>query len=54
VYLCLEESLITLNMVFNNEQFLLDLEEILTANYQTHVLQTHLQLFEMATKLSQL
>lgn len=38
VYMCLEEVLISLNMVFNNEHFLLDLEEILTQNYQNHIL----------------
>lgn len=42
VFLCLEETLITLNTILSKEQFLYDLEDILYSNFIHNSYQVHL------------
>lgn len=54
IYLYMEETLISLNTVLNKEKFLYDLEDILYTNFQQSKFKVHLQLFDIAAKLSSL
>ncbi|CAD8053653.1 unnamed protein product [Paramecium sonneborni] len=51
IYLYLEEILITLHYVFNNIEFLEDLEEQLQLNRSKNKLIIHLQIFDLVQKL---
>lgn len=52
VYTSLQEILFTLNLVFVNEQYLLDLEEILEQHVNEQDYSVHISLFRVASLLS--
>lgn len=52
MYLCVEETLITINIILSNDKFICDLEDMLHHNYRNHIYIVHLQLFEIASKVT--